>query len=72
MARVGVITKYQLFAKHFDTMHQYFPNDDIVLYYNANESSTMKLLDAAERDGCAALVTGAFTYEVSIPAILGK
>lgn len=62
MAKVGVITKYLLFSKYFDEMERYFPGDEIKLYYD-NEADPDTLLDAAEKDGCAALVTGAFTYE---------
>ncbi|MBQ8562301.1 MAG: hypothetical protein IJ443_00215, partial [Firmicutes bacterium] len=63
MAKVGVITKFLLFSKYFDMMEQYFPNDEIKLYYSGGESNPVDLLDTAERDGCTALVTGAFTYE---------
>lgn len=63
MARVGVITKFPLFARYFDEMEKYFPDDEVKVYLGNETDDVMDLLDAAERDGCAALVTGAFTYE---------
>lgn len=63
MAKVGVITKFPLFAKHFDEMEKYFPDDEVRVYFGGENEDVVDLLDAAERDGCAALVTGAFTYE---------
>ena len=63
MAKVGVITKFPLFAQYFDEMEKYFPDDEVKLYFGGENDDVVDLLDAAERDGCAALVTGAFTYE---------
>lgn len=63
MEKVGIITKFLLFSKEFDQFGQFFPNDKIKVYLGDPDCDTMMLLDAAERDGCSALVTGAFTYE---------
>jgi len=63
MAKVGVITKYPLFAKFFDEMEKFFPEDEVKVYLGSADDNVEELLDAAERDGCEALVTGAFTYE---------
>ena len=63
MAKIGVITKFIMFSKYFDAMGDYFPDDEIKVYYRGDVSDGIELLDQAERDGCTALVTGAFTYE---------
>jgi len=63
MATVGVITKYHLFATHFDIFDKFFPDDEVKVYCNGADSDVMSLLDQAENDGCSVLITGAFTYE---------
>ena len=63
MAKVGIITKFLLFSKEFDQFWKYFPDDEIKVYFGDPDADTLDLLEAAEKDGCDALVTGAFTYE---------
>lgn len=63
MATVGVITKYKLFSSHFNTFDKFFPDDEVKVYCSNDDAELMKLLDQAEKDGCAVLITGAFTYE---------
>lgn len=63
MEKVGIITKFLLFSKEFDEFWRYFPDDEIKVYFGDPDSDTMRLLETAEKDGCSALVTGAFTYE---------